>query len=88
MNPEGLAAVREQQELVRTLLQELSEQDRLVLRRVLLEEEDKDLVCSELGVNRNYLRLLLHRARLRLREVVQRSGVEIRNEAMAKRTAQ
>lgn len=49
--------------LVRRVLDGLSERDRGLLRAVFLEERDKDEVCTELGVDRDYLRVLLHRAK-------------------------
>jgi RNA polymerase sigma-70 factor (ECF subfamily) len=39
------------------------------LRAVFLEERDKDEVCTELGVDRDYLRVLLHRAKASFRAV-------------------
>jgi RNA polymerase sigma-70 factor, ECF subfamily len=33
------------------------------LREVFLEERDKDEVCRDYGVDREYLRVLLHRAK-------------------------
>ena len=50
-------------ELVRKILSALPARDRDLLRAVLLEEKDKDAVCREMGVDRNYLRVLLHRAK-------------------------
>jgi RNA polymerase sigma-70 factor (ECF subfamily) len=49
--------------LVRNVLDGLNERDRGLLRAVFLEERDKDEVCTELGVDRDYLRVLLHRAK-------------------------
>jgi RNA polymerase sigma-70 factor, ECF subfamily len=49
--------------VVRRVLEDLSERDRSLLRAIFLEERDKDEVCSELGVDRDYLRVLLHRAK-------------------------
>jgi RNA polymerase sigma-70 factor, ECF subfamily len=49
--------------LVRRVLDDLNERDRSLLRAVFLEERDKDEVCTELGVDRDYLRVLLHRAK-------------------------
>jgi RNA polymerase sigma-70 factor (ECF subfamily) len=49
--------------LVRRVLDDLTERDRGLLRAVFLEERDKDEVCTELGVDRDYLRVLLHRAK-------------------------
>ena len=48
---------------VREILEKLSERDRRLLREVFLEERDKDEVCREFGVDREYLRVLLHRAK-------------------------
>jgi RNA polymerase sigma-70 factor (ECF subfamily) len=41
----------------------MSERDRRLLREVFLEERDKDEVCRDFGVDREYLRVLLHRAK-------------------------
>ncbi|HVX67804.1 MAG TPA: sigma-70 family RNA polymerase sigma factor [Bryobacteraceae bacterium] len=73
-DPEGRMVTEERKELVRRVLDELSEQDRRLLRRVFLEDEDKDAVCGELKVDRNYLRVLLHRARLRFKAAMLHTG--------------
>jgi RNA polymerase sigma-70 factor (ECF subfamily) len=59
----GLLAVDETERLVRRILGELSGRDRYLLQSVLLEERDKDEVCAELGLSRDYLRVLVHRAK-------------------------
>jgi RNA polymerase sigma-70 factor (ECF subfamily) len=41
----------------------MPERDRRLLREVFLEERDKDEVCRDFGVDRDYLRVLLHRAK-------------------------
>jgi len=48
---------------VREILEKLPERDRRLLREVFLEERDKDEVCRDFGVDRDYLRVLLHRAK-------------------------
>jgi RNA polymerase sigma-70 factor (ECF subfamily) len=53
----------ETQNQVRTVLDTLNERDRGLLRALFLEEKDKDDVCREMGVNRDYIRVLLHRAK-------------------------
>lgn len=58
--------------VVRRVLDDLSERDRELLRAVFLEERDKDEVCTQLGVDRDYLRVLLHRAKGSFREVYSR----------------
>jgi len=59
----GAIAARQMQEKVREILEELPERDRRLLREVFLEERDKDDVCRDFGVDRDYLRVLLHRAK-------------------------
>jgi len=54
---------KENEKIVREILETLSERDRRLLRSVFLEERNKDEVCRELGVDREYLRVLIHRAK-------------------------
>ena len=57
-------AVSEQLKLkVRQILVELPPRDRLLLKAVFLDERDRGEVCREFGVDREYLRVLLHRAK-------------------------
>lgn len=63
IDPFGDLAAREMEEKVREILDQLSERDRRLLREVFLEERDKDEVCRDFGVDRDYLRVLLHRAK-------------------------
>ncbi len=67
LNPEGQMVTEERKRVVRQLLKELPQKDQELLRRVFLEEEDKNLVCAEFHVGRDYLRVLLHRARVRFK---------------------
>ena len=59
----GAVAMKQMQQKVREILEGLSERDRRLLREVFLEERDKDEVCRDFGVDRDYLRVLLHRAK-------------------------
>jgi RNA polymerase sigma-70 factor, ECF subfamily len=59
----SMAISDDTRKLVRHVLDGLNERDRSLLRAVFLEERDKDEVCTELGVDRDYLRVLLHRAK-------------------------
>lgn len=59
----GMLASKETEKKVREILEQLPERDRRLLREIFLEERDKDEVCRELGVDRDYLRVLLHRAK-------------------------
>lgn len=64
----------QRRELVQRTLEQLEPKDRELLRRIFLEENDKDIVCKDLNVSRDYLRVLLHRARGRLRVAVKGTG--------------
>lgn len=73
----GAIANKQTTEKIREILDEMPERDRRLLREVFLEERDKDAVCSDFGVDREYLRVLLHRAKqafksLYLKNVVSR----------------
>jgi RNA polymerase sigma-70 factor, ECF subfamily len=59
----GAVAAKQMEEKVREILEELSERDRRIIREVFLEERDKDEVCRDFGVDRDYLRVLVHRAK-------------------------
>jgi len=48
---------------VREILMDMPDRDRSLLNAVFLEEEDRDEVCRKFGVDREYLRVLLHRAK-------------------------
>ena len=72
MNPEGEVVTRERKDLVRNILAELPEKDRRILRAVFLEDLDKDEVCKSFEVNRDYLRVLVHRAKIRFREALKK----------------
>jgi len=63
----------ERRGLVRQALQELPVKDRRLLHRIFMDEEDKDAVCAEFGVTREHLRVLLHRARGRLRATMRKA---------------
>jgi RNA polymerase sigma-70 factor, ECF subfamily len=53
---------------VREILLELSVRDRALLQAVFLDERDRDDVCREFSVDREYLRVLLHRAKQDFKE--------------------
>lgn len=56
---------------VREILGEMKPRDRDLLRAIFLEEKEKDEICREFGVDREYLRVLLHRAKERFRSSFQ-----------------
>jgi RNA polymerase sigma-70 factor (ECF subfamily) len=60
----------DEHERVRQAIATLPAKDRDILRALFFEERDKDEVCRALGVDRQYLRVLLHRAKGRFRDAL------------------
>ena len=67
LNLESLAILQETQQAVRNLLLQLPDRDQAILRAIFLDELSKDEVCNKFGVGRDYLRVLLHRAKGKFR---------------------
>jgi RNA polymerase sigma-70 factor (ECF subfamily) len=61
---------------VRRALAALPPKERELLSWLFFEERDKDGICRELKIDRNYLRVLLHRAKARFREQFVAEGME------------
>lgn len=69
---ERMLISNETKERVRVILEEMSQRDRDLLKAVFLEEGEKDEVCRQFGVDRDYLRVCLHRAKERFKEVYEK----------------
>lgn len=64
----------------RRVIDDLPDIDRRLMRALFVEERDKDEVCKEFSWDRSYLRVLLHRAKLRFRALyLARTDVTKRN---------
>lgn len=72
LDMEGRMVSKQCSEQVQKILSELPPRDRELLRAVLLEEKDKNTICRDIGVNRNYLRVLLHRAKNKFKAVYEK----------------
>lgn len=64
----------EQRVEVQKVLAELPERDRSLLRAVYLDEDSRDAICEQFKVDRDYLRVLLHRAKESFRLRYQHGG--------------
>jgi RNA polymerase sigma-70 factor, ECF subfamily len=60
---DGMLVAKQTQEHVKLTLSKLSEKERRLLRAMFFEDKDKDEICQDFGVDRDYLRVLLHRAK-------------------------
>ena len=71
---EGFLVTKQTCEQVRRILRQLPSRDKRLLRALFLEERDKDDICREFGVDRDYFRVLLHRAKESFKVMYQKSA--------------
>jgi RNA polymerase sigma-70 factor, ECF subfamily len=64
---ETAATADEDRAHVRGIMESLPQKERQLLHWLFFEECDKDEVCRRLNIDRNYLRVLLHRAKQRFK---------------------
>lgn len=76
---EEVVANQEMRRLVEGVLSKLSPKDRTILRMLFLEDADKDDVCCRMSVSREYLRVLIFRARQRFRAALAQSKQAVVN---------
>jgi RNA polymerase sigma-70 factor, ECF subfamily len=63
---------------VREILLGMPARDRSILKAVFLDERDREEICREFGVDREYLRVLLHRAKQEFKvEYLRKVGGEV-----------
>lgn len=68
---------RERQSMVRSVIAEMPVQERRLLSAVLAEKSSAE-ICREFGVDANYLRVKMHRAREKFRQVLERRKTDQR----------
>jgi RNA polymerase sigma-70 factor, ECF subfamily len=74
----SLAATGQIKIKVREILLGMPVRDRSILKAVFLDERDREEICQEFGVDREYLRVLLHRAKQDFRaEYLKKLGREL-----------
>ena len=56
-------SLHQMQQQVRRIVWELPDRDRRLIQALFFEERDKDEICRDFGVDREYLRVLVHRAK-------------------------
>jgi RNA polymerase sigma-70 factor, ECF subfamily len=82
-DPEQELVSKETCELVRKILKSMPDKDARVLRAVFLEEKDREEVCREFDVGREYIRVLLHRAKERFKIVYAKRQVAVKKQVIA-----
>ena len=72
VDTEGLLVSKQAKQRVRQVLAALPKKDRDLLWAFFIEEKDKDEVCVQFGVDRDYFRVLLHRAKDKFRDLYEK----------------
>lgn len=78
---EGMLVTKQSGEFVRQILGDMPKRDRALLRALFFEEKEKDAVCQEMGVDRDYLRVLLLRAKDKFRVLYEKGQIGIARRA-------
>ncbi|MCU1256614.1 MAG: polymerase sigma factor, sigma-70 family [Candidatus Angelobacter sp.] len=81
--PDGMLLAAETKTQVQRVLARLPSKDRKILHAVFFEQRDKDEVCLELGVSRDYLRVLLHRAKRQFVAEYRQLGTAAKNPSLS-----
>jgi RNA polymerase sigma-70 factor (ECF subfamily) len=68
---------REREAQVRSVLNEMSPKNRRLLAAIFLEERSSEEVCRQFGVDQNYLRVLLFRARAQFRKIMEKRSIAV-----------
>jgi len=86
LNLEKLAIAEEVNERVRDAVKSLSPRERDLIRKIFFLEMEKEEVCRDLGVSRDYLRVLLHRAIEHLRDALENKDLPPKTREPEKKT--
>ena len=70
LNLETLTISAETSSKVRKVLAQLPQRDQTILRAIFLEDQPKSDVCRQFGVTRDYLRVLVYRAKEKFRALM------------------
>jgi RNA polymerase sigma-70 factor, ECF subfamily len=81
---EGQLVTKQTKERVREVLRDLPKKDRELLQAFFLDEKDKDEVCTQFEVDRDYLRVLLHRAKDKFRVLYEKDRIALSGKIPAK----
>lgn len=66
-SPETQLALEEQRQTVHEVIRKMTPRDRELLGAIFLDEQERDHVCAKMGVTKDYLRVLLLRAKRELK---------------------
>ena len=86
LNLEGMLVTKQSAEQVRRILDAMPKRDRDLLRAIFLEDKEKDAVCREFGVDREYLRVLVYRAKDKFKALYEKGQIGIARRATGSAT--
>jgi RNA polymerase sigma-70 factor, ECF subfamily len=72
---EGMLVSKQTSARVRQILTEMSAKDRELLQAIFFDEKDKDVICRNFRVDRDYLRVLVHRAKDKFRALYEKDQI-------------
>jgi len=72
---EGMLVTKQSAQQVRRILDAMPKRDRDLLRAIFLEDKEKDAVCREFGVDREYLRVLVYRAKDKFKALYEKGQI-------------
>jgi RNA polymerase sigma-70 factor, ECF subfamily len=78
---EGMLVTKQSAEQVRRILDAMPKRDRDLLRAIFLEDKEKDAVCREFGVDREYLRVLVYRAKDKFKALYEKGQIGVARRA-------
>ena len=87
LDTEGFLITKQMKKRVRRVIEELPKKDRDLLHAFFLEEKDKDEVCDLFGVDRDYFRVLLHRAKDKFRVLYEKDKDALSGRGVSKGVA-
>ena len=74
LNMEGVLIGEERKTFVKRVLKEMPAMESRILQMIFLEETDREEVCRQMNVGRDYLRVILHRALTRFKTLADRTS--------------
>ena len=83
---EGMLVTKQSAEQVRRILDAMPKRDRDLLRAIFLDDKEKDTVCREFGVDREYLRVLVYRAKDKFKALYEKGQIGIARRATGSAT--
>jgi RNA polymerase sigma-70 factor (ECF subfamily) len=83
---EGMLVTKQSAEQVRRILDAMPKRDRDLLRAIFLEDKEKDAVCREFGVDREYLRVLVYRAKDKFKALYEKGQIGMARRATGSAT--